>query len=46
MNIIHIVQNQHALYNGALFDVMTYAVSAVASTNYAEPLPTYNKNIL
>jgi hypothetical protein len=45
-NIMHIVQIQLALYNSALTDVMTYAMSALASTDYIEPQPTYSKNIL
>jgi len=28
-----------------MMDVITYAVSVMASTEYVEPLPTYNKNI-
>jgi len=43
---MHIVRNQLASYNSALTDVMTYAISALASTNYIEPQPTYSKNIL
>jgi len=27
-------------------DVIIYAMSAMASTEYIEPLPTYSKNIL
>ena len=35
-----------ARYINAMTDVMTYAMSAVASTEYIEPLPTYSKDIL
>jgi len=38
-NIMHIVKNQLALHNSALTDVMTYARSALASTNYIDPQP-------
>jgi hypothetical protein len=44
--IMHIVRNQLASYNSALTDVMTYAISAVASTDYIEPQSAYSKNIL
>jgi len=43
---MHIVRNQLALYNGAMTDVMAYAMSALASNEYIESLPTYRKNIL
>lgn len=36
-NIMHIVQIQLALYNSALTDVMTYAMTALASTDFIEP---------
>jgi len=32
--------------NKAQSEVMTYAMSAMASTEYIERLPTYSKNIL
>ena len=44
--IMHIVRNQLASYNSALTDVMTYAISALASTDYIELQPAYSKNIL
>jgi len=44
--IMHIVRNKLASYNSALTDVMTYAISALVSTDYIEPQPTYSKNIL
>ena len=42
--IMPLVQNQ-LIYNNALPDIMTYAISALASSDYIEPQPTYNKNI-
>ena len=44
--IMPIAMNQLARYSSAMTDVMTYAMSAMASTEYSEPLPTYSKNIL
>jgi len=41
--IMHIIRNLLALCNSALTDVMTYAISALASTDYIERLPTYCK---
>jgi len=41
-----IVTDQIAIYTNAMTDVMTYAMSAMASTEYIEPLPTYSKDIL
>ena len=41
-----IVTDQLARYTSAMTDFMTYAMSAMASTEYIEPLPTYSKNIL
>jgi hypothetical protein len=34
------------IYNTALPDVMTYAISALSSSDYMKPQPTYNKNFL
>jgi hypothetical protein len=45
-SIMHIVLDQLARYNGAMSDVMSYAMTAMYSTEYVEPLPTYNKNVL
>jgi len=45
-NIMYIIVNQLKRYNNAQSDVMTYAMSAMASKDYIEPLPTYSKNIL
>jgi len=45
-NIMYIIVNQLKRYNNAQSDVMTYAMSAMASNDYIEPLPTYSKNIL
>jgi len=44
-NIMSIIVNQLKRYNNAESDVMTYAMSAMASNDYIEPLPTYS-NIL
>ena len=44
--IMPIVTDQIAIYTNAMTDVMTYAMSAMASTEYIEPLPTYSKDIL
>ena len=45
-NIMYIIVNQLKRYNNAQSDVMTYGMSAMASNDYIEPLPTYSKNIL
>jgi hypothetical protein len=45
-NILPLIQNQLATYYGAMRDVMTYAISALASSDYTEPQTTLNKNIL
>jgi hypothetical protein len=44
--IMPLVKKQLMIYNIALPDVMTYAISALASSDYMEPQPSYNKNIL
>jgi len=44
--IMPLVTDLLARYINAMTDVMTYAMSAVASTEYIEPLPTYSKDIL
>jgi len=44
--IMPIVTDQLARYTNAMTDVMAYAMSAMASTEYIEPLPTYSKDIL
>jgi len=44
--IMYIITNQLIRYNNVQSDVMTYAMSAMASTEYIELLPTYSKNIL
>jgi hypothetical protein len=44
--IMYIVTNRLTIYNNAQSDVMSYAMSAIASTDYIEPLTTYSKNIL
>jgi hypothetical protein len=44
--IMYIVANQLKRYNNAQSDVMSYAMSAIVSTDYIKPLPTYSKNIL
>jgi len=41
-----IVTDQLARYTSAMTDFMTYAMSAMASTEYIEPLTTYKNNIL
>jgi hypothetical protein len=46
INIMYRVTNQLTRYNNAQLDVMSYAMSAMASTDHIEPLPTYSKNIL
>jgi hypothetical protein len=45
-NIMYIIVNQLKRYNNAESDVMAYAMSAMASNDYTQPLPTYSKNIL
>jgi len=45
-NIMSIIVNQLKRYNNAESDVMTYAMSAMASNDYIELLPTYRRNIL
>jgi len=42
-NIMYIIANQLKRYNNAQSNVMTYAMSAMASNDYIEPLPTYSK---
>ena len=42
---MHIVTNQLARYSGAMVDVMTYSISALASSEYIEPQPYYSKQI-
>jgi hypothetical protein len=44
--IMPIVVGQLARYTSAMADVMTYALSAMSSVDYIEPLPAYSKNIL
>ena len=44
--IMPIVTDKLAKYTIAMTDVMTYTMSAMASTEYIEPLPTYRKDIL
>jgi len=44
-SIMHIVTNQLARYSGAMVDVMTYSISALASSEYIEPQPYYSKQI-
>jgi hypothetical protein len=44
--IMPIVVGQLVRYTSAMIDVMTYALSAMASVDYIEPLPSYSKNIL
>jgi len=44
--IMPIVMDQLPRCNSAMMDVMTYAMSAMASTEHIERLPTYSKNIL
>jgi len=45
-NIMYIIVYQLKRYNNVHSDDMTYAMSAMASNDYIEPLPTYSKNIL
>lgn len=45
-SIMPTVLEQLARYNSAMSDVMTYAMAAMYSTDYVEPLPTYSKNVL
>jgi hypothetical protein len=44
--IMPIVVGQLARYTSAMTDVMTCALSAMASVDYIEPLSSYSKNIL
>jgi Zn-dependent M16 (insulinase) family peptidase len=44
--IMYIVANQLTRYNNAQSDVIWYAMSAMASTDYIELLSTYSKRIL
>ena len=46
LNNMPIVKNQLARYSSAMPNVVTYAMSDMASTEYIKPLPTYSKNIL
>jgi hypothetical protein len=44
--IMNIVSNQLARYSRAMVDVMTYSISAMASSEFTEPQPHYSKQIL
>jgi hypothetical protein len=44
--IMPIIVGQLTRYTSAMTDVMTYALSAMSSIDYIEPLPSYSKNIL
>ena len=46
LNNMYIIVDQLKRYNNAQSDVMMYAMSAMASNDYIEPLRTYSKNIL
>jgi hypothetical protein len=43
--IMYIVANQLARYSGAMVDVMSYSLSALASSEFVEPQPHYSKEI-
>jgi hypothetical protein len=43
--IMYIVANQVARYSGAMVDVMSYSLSAMASSKFIEPQPHYSKQI-
>jgi hypothetical protein len=43
--IMYIVANQLARYSGAVVDVMSYSLSAMASSGFIEPQPHYSKQI-
>ena len=45
-SIIQIVSDQFARYSAAMMDVVTYSISALSSSDYIEPLPTYSKHIM
>jgi len=40
-----IVSNQLARYSGAMMYVMTYSLSAMASSEFIDPQPHYSKQI-
>jgi hypothetical protein len=42
---MNIVSNQLARYSGAMVDVMTYSLLAMASSEFIEPQPQYSKQI-
>jgi hypothetical protein len=42
---VYILANQLARYSGAVVDVMSYSLSAVASSEFIEPQPHYSKQI-
>ena len=44
-SVMHKERNQLARYSGAMVDVMTYSISAMASSEYIEPQPHYSKQI-
>ena len=39
-SIMNIVSNQVARYSGAMMDVMTYSIAAMASSEFFDPNPT------
>jgi hypothetical protein len=43
---MYIVLDQLARYNSEMSDVMNYAMTAIYSTEYVEPLTTYKKVVL
>ena len=45
-NVMYIIVNQLKTYNIAQSDVMTYAMSAMASNDYIQPLSPYSKSII
>jgi hypothetical protein len=45
-SIMPVVLEQLARCNSAMTDVMTYALTAMYSTEYIEPLSSYSKNVL
>jgi hypothetical protein len=42
---MHIVTNQQGRYSGAIVDVMSYSLSAMASSEFIESQPHYSKKI-
>jgi len=44
-SIMNIVSNQLARYSGAVMDVMTYSISAMASSEFIDPQPHYSEQI-